>query len=294
MPSLIRVGVPAVVGAAAWALARQARTATVRDRLRAHDVRTTSWLPAAVRAPLLRSLERAGVQTEPVIAVQVWAIAVGAAIAISLPFGATFVIVVALVALVGPPAALFSARHRGRRRFDLALPDALRSLAADVRAGATLRGAIGRVSTSPSAVAPDFARIAARLRLGASVTDALHPWVVERSNASVRVVVGALGCVDAVGGAPGPALEGLAASLSDRVAVAAEARAQSAQARISAIVVGLAPLGYLVFSAAIDAAAVRALIERPLSRVCFLIAIGLDLLAVEWMRRIVRDPEDAT
>ncbi len=92
MPSLIRVGVPAVVGAAAWALARQARTATVRDRLRAHDVRTTSWLPAAVRAPLLRSLERAGVQTEPVIAVQVWAIAVGAAIAISLPFGATFVI----------------------------------------------------------------------------------------------------------------------------------------------------------------------------------------------------------
>lgn len=291
MSSLIRVGLPAAVGAAAWGLARQARTATVRARLRPQDERTTSWLPAAVRVPLGRHLGRAGLRTDPAEAVQMWAIVTAAAVVISVPLGPSFVIAVLVGAVVAPLVAMVLTRDRGRRRFELALPDALRSMAADVRAGSTLRHAIERVSTSRSAVAADFGRIDARLQLGASIEDALRPWLIERPTASVGVVVGALGCVDAVGGTPGPALDGLATSLSDRAAVAAEARAQSAQARISALVVGVAPVAYLAFSAAIDTSAMAALLERPVSRACFVVAVVLDLLAVWWMRHILRDPE---
>ena len=57
-------------------------------------------------------------------------------------------------------------------------------------------------------------------------------------------------------GAPPAAIDGLAASFRHRLDAVAEAHSHSAQARLSAIVVGAAPIVYLVFSALVDPAAV--------------------------------------
>jgi Flp pilus assembly protein TadB len=67
----------------------------------------------------------------------------------------------------------------------------------------------------------------------------------------------------------------------------AEARALSAQARLSALVVGAAPLGYLAFSALVDPAAVTALVDTGVGRVCLLLGLGLEALAGLWIRRIL-------
>jgi tight adherence protein B len=197
----------------------------------------------------------------------------------------------AVVVGVCPPAAVMLLRRRAEGQFEAALPGALRSIAADVRAGATVRAAIERLALTPSPVAADFDRVRRRLELGAGLAGAVEPWIVDRPSSSVRVVVGALSCTDEVGGSAATALDGVAASLSDRLAVAAEARAQSAQARVSAIVVGAAPLGYLAFAAASDRDAISDLISRPIGRMCVTGAVLLDVLAVVWMRRIVRTPE---
>ena len=67
----------------------------------------------------------------------------------------------------------------------------------------------------------------------------------------------------------------------------AEARSLSAQARLSAVVVGAAPLGYLAFSALVDPAAVTALVDTGVGRVCLVLGLGLEALAGLWIRRIL-------
>ena len=77
----------------------------------------------------------------------------------------------------------------------------------------------------------------------------------------------------------------------DRLSVAAEARALSAQARYSAWVIGVAPVGYVVGSAAIDPRSLHALIGTGSGRACACVGIGLELLGALWMRAIVRGGE---
>ena len=68
----------------------------------------------------------------------------------------------------------------------------------------------------------------------------------------------------------------------------AEARSLSAQARLSALVVGAAPAGYLVLSSLADPRSITDLVATPTGRVCFALGLVLETLAVLWMRRIVR------
>ena len=108
-------------------------------------------------------------------------------------------------------------------------------------------------------LAPDFARIDARLLLGAPIADALRTWARERDAPGVDVAAGALAMCATVGGRAADALDGVASSLRDRGAVVAEARALSAQARMSALVVGGTPFLYVGWSALADRQALHAL-----------------------------------
>ncbi len=57
---------------------------------------------------------------------------------------------------------------------------------------------------------------------------------------------------------------------------------------LSAGVVGVAPLGYLAFSALVDPHSVTVLVATGVGRVCLVVGLGLEALAALWIRRIVR------
>ena len=148
--------------------------------------------------------------------------------------------------------ALASARGRRARLIAAAVPVTIERIASELRAGGTIATAIGGLARSDGVLATDFARIDARLLLGAPMTDALRTWARERPAPGVDVAAGALAMCATVGGRAADALDGVASSLRDRGAVVAEARALSAQARMSALVVGGMPLLYVAWSALAD------------------------------------------
>ena len=88
--------------------------------------------------------------------------------------------------------------------------------------------------------------------------------------------------------APAAALDGLAASLRDRSEIAAEGRALSAQARMSAVVVGSLPVGYLVGAAFFDPRQVHVLTDSPFGLLCLLAGLILEALAALWIRALLR------
>ena len=280
------VGAALIGAAATLALARHAWRRPVAERLRADRPRRT--LPRLVRARLSRALDDAGLASTPEDAVEIWCTAGVTATLLGLAFGPATSAAFAVVVLLGLPGWLWSARSRRARLVATAIPEALERVGAELRVGGTVPTAVAALASDDGPLASDFARVETRVGLGAALPAALEAWARERSAPGVAAAAGALALSTSVGGRAADALDGLASSLRDRVAVAAEVRALSAQARYSAWVIGVAPFAYLLVAAAIDPRSLHALFGTNTGRLCVAFGAGLEALGVVWMRAILR------
>jgi tight adherence protein B len=228
--------------------------------------------------------------TEPEDAVIGWASGLAIAVVLTAaggggPVGAALV---AGGVLLAPFGVLRWGRARRERRLAASVPVLVDRIAAELRAGGTLPGAISRAADSDLPLADDLRWIDARARMGLPLADALAAWPRRREIAGVVAVAGALAMCATVGGRAADALDGLAAACRDRLAVAAEAGALSAQARASAIVVGGAPIAVLAWSALTGGSAIRTLLATPVGWMCAVLGIGLEVVGAWWMHRIIR------
>jgi tight adherence protein B len=189
--------------------------------------------------------------------------------------------------VVAGPAGAHLGRGRRRRRLTAALPGAVERVAAELRGGGTVRDGVRHLAHSDGPIAPELRRVVARTDLGLPFDAALARWPDESGVPDVRAVAGALAVAATIGGRSAAALDGLAASLRDRLGATAEARSLSAQARLSAVVVGTAPLAYLLFSVLVDPSTIAVLLGTGFGRACLALGLGLEALAGLWMRRIV-------
>ncbi|HEV8628110.1 MAG TPA: type II secretion system F family protein [Acidimicrobiia bacterium] len=171
-----------------------------------------------------------------------------------------------------------------------ALPDVLERVASGLRGGAAPLGALAEAAGGadlPEPLAADLGRVVERADEG-GLAAALDGWARERPLPAVAASAAALEVAVVAGGPAAPALDGLAAGLRDRHDAAAEVAALSAQARLSAIVVGAAPFVSLALSLLVDPRVAPTLIGTAPGRACLLAGIALEGLAGLWMHRIVR------
>jgi tight adherence protein B len=244
----VRTATAGVIGswATVW-LARRARRYAIADRFVARERHQV--LPPTLHARVATRLDRAAIEMPVEHVLQVWfaGIVVAALLSVGLagPSGALGACVAAMIA---GPAYVFARRNRRARFVTEAIPGVVDGIAAELRAGGTIATAIRGVAFGDSALAIDFQRIVARVEIGAPLDDALRVWARERPIAGVEALAGALAVCARTGGPAADAIDALASALRDRLAVIAEAHALSAQARLSAIVIGAAPIAYLAWS----------------------------------------------
>jgi tight adherence protein B len=134
----------------------------------------------------------------------------------------------------------------------------------------------------------DIARVVATTRAGVSLPEALRRWAASVSMPSADLVVAALALGHAMGGPQAGAIEGVAATLRDRSAVAREVRALGSQARASAVVIVAAPVAFGIVSVLIDPSVLTFLATTPVGAACFATGLALDALGALWMARIIR------
>jgi tight adherence protein B len=284
-PRAIQIAIGGAVLSAA--LARYARRVEVTDRTRALGT-GASRIPGFVGDRIEAALVAADLVPDVGAALQIWllgALAVGC-----LAGGLDLVFAPLAVAsvIVGGPIGLYAARARGPRRCAAELPVALELVASELRTGGTVMGALGALGSGEGPLTAEFARINRRCALGAPLDRALAAWAGERSDPGVSSAAGALVVAATTGGRAAEALDGLASSLRDRSEIAAEARALSAQARLSAIVVGSLPLAYLAACAVLDPRQVGLLTRTPFGLTCLVVGLTLEALAALWIRVLLR------
>jgi tight adherence protein B len=91
-------------------------------------------------------------------------------------------------------------------------------------------------------------------------------------------------CLGAEAGGPqARAVDGVAATLRQRLSVAAEARALGAQARVSGLVIALSPVVFCAVASSADRGTARFLLHTGTGQLLLATGIALDLVGALWM-----------
>ena len=194
-----------------------------------------------------------------------------------------------LAVLGGPPAVLWGRRGQGDARIERALPVALEAVARALRSGASMRQAVEETApVTPGPLGAEIAWVASQASRGAPLVTALEGLAERRPLPGVRLAVAALCLAVETGGAQARAVDGVASTLRDRLGVADEVRALAAQARLSAVVIGLAPIGFGAFAAATDPRTSQFVFHTGAGLALVCAGLVLDGVGWLWMNRLCR------
>lgn len=177
---------------------------------------------------------------------------------------------------------------RAAARVEADLPLALDEVVRSLRSGASLTQALAEASALPGPLGRDLRDTVFAAVHGDGLAAALEAWAAQRPLPGVRLTVAALTLGLDAGGAQARAIDGVATTLRERQQLGAEVRALASQARMSAVVLSVAPLGFAVVLAAIDDDVADFFLHRAVGTICLAVGIGLDAGAAAWMGRVAK------
>jgi len=177
-------------------------------------------------------------------------------------------------------------RWRGRRSRG-SLPLVLELLARELRAGNTIHGAVTVVARSEPEAA-SLSSVVERVAHGDRLGDVLDGWAVGLSDDDGPLVQAVLRLGLSTGVALADALDRAASTIRARAAFDGEIRAMTAQSRMSAVLIAVAPIGFLLVLSMVDPSGLVLLSSTPLGWFCLVTGIGLDAIGFAWMRNLTR------
>ncbi len=263
--------------------------ATQRDRMRVrYRANLRSRRSDEAFAPVARLLQRFGLDPESARESARLATVVGLLVLVGVG-GPLLALGLGAGALVARRQVARHAQRLATRRVVQALPSALDDLARSLRAGASLPLALQQVaSTTRGPLATDWRRIHRSLHFGRRLGEAADDWARQRPVAEVRLATSAWQLGIEAGASMATSLEGIAATLRARAEGAAELRALSAQARLSALIIGIAPVGFCLLASRADPRLAHTLFATPLGWALLSVGAGLDLIGALWMRHLAQ------
>jgi tight adherence protein B len=201
--------------------------------------------------------------------------------------------VLGLVAAVGGPVLVGAALRARRRRYAAGLrrgaPSVARALADAVGAGHSIRGALAAAATGVAGPAGHELRAAARaLALGEPTEEVLERLQQRAADPAWDAIVAGILLQRDAGGDLAGLLRDQAASLEAAERIEREARTATAQARFTARLVLLLPLGAAVLAELASPGLIGGLVRHPVSVWLVVMAVMLQLVAIVAVARLAR------
>ena len=237
-------------------------------------------------------LEAAGVPLKP----PEWLlIHIGATIGVGLlfmllsNFGWVATLLGLLIGFLIPFFYLRIKEDRRKSAFQQQLPDTLQLLAGSLAAGYSLPQAVDTVtreSAGPMAVELNKAIVEARL--GVPMEDALETIARRMNSVDFAWVVMAIRIQREVGGNLSEVLNSVAATMRERERLRRQVEVLSAEGRLSAVILGLLPILFIVYLTIARPEYLSTLITTPLGLVMCVVGLVLLIAGVFWLRKVVK------
>lgn len=215
--------------------------------------------------------------------------ALGAAMAGRLVAGLPGAVAGIAIVIVWP----FVVRRRRRARRDEAvqeqIAEAVATIASCLRSGRSVLQAIELAAEElDPPLGPSLRRLADRVELGEGLPEALEAWGADLRSQDARLAAGVLRLHRRTGGALASTLEELASTLRKRRSAARELLSLTAQARLSATILGLLPIGFFLFLSAVARQDLQEAYRSGLGASAIAIGLALQAIAYLWIRQLLR------
>jgi tight adherence protein B len=200
-----------------------------------------------------------------------------------------FATLAALVILaIAPPAALQFLAAQRRKKFQAQLPDMLQLMAGSLRAGYSLMQGVEAVAQEvDDPMGRELRRVLVEARLGRVLEDSLEDMAERLSSRDFGWAVMAIRIQREVGGNLAELLSTVAETMIARERLRREVRALTAEGRISALILGLLPVGLGLVMYASNRDYMNVLLHDGFGQV---LLIGSGLLACAgfyWMKKTI-------
>ena len=257
------------------------------------------WLVAAplqrsferIEAGLLKRLEDEGLFLQPILIRWILRVALVCGLLLLLvsawAFG-LYLVALGLILLAGRLGFEFF-RQRQLQSLSQAIPDLSDLLGSALRSGLSTRAALLAAEQSMKGVVRrEVSRLLRDLRLGHSIEDAFQNWGERRPIAAVRDMGLCVQLSAQSGGNLADALERHGESVRQQLAIAAKAKALTAQGRLQALVMLAMPPLLLLATAAMDPFVTDFFFKTGLGQMLIGMVLALELTGWLWIRRLVR------
>ena len=197
----------------------------------------------------------------------------------------------AAVGVVAAAPALVRRRRDGRLAnvVQEQLAEGVDVIASGLRSGRSLAQSVELAAGElPPPLGPSFRRVADRVALGDTLEDAIGAWALEVGGPDARVTAGVFRLHRRTGGALAGALNGLASTLRARRSAARELRSRTAQARLSATILGLLPVGFFLFLSVVAREDLQTAFGTSIGTGAVVLGFTLQACAYVWIRRLLR------
>jgi tight adherence protein B len=208
---------------------------------------------------------------------------------LALLLGGLFVgLVVFILAVLLPPAALSFMAGQRQRKFTSQLPDMLTLLAGTLRAGYSLLQGVEAVAQEvEDPMGRELRRVLAEARLGRPLEDALEDAADRMKSGDFEWAVMAIRIQREVGGNLAELLDTVADTMIQRERLRREVRALTAEGRISAIILGLLPVGLGLVMWSMNPEYMRPLFHDGFGQAMLIGSILLAVVGFYWMKKTI-------
>lgn len=236
-----------------------------------------------------RALERADLPLRAAEALFFYA--AGAVLVSLLAFalgGFTNFLIVAFLVVLVPPAAVNFLAGRRSKAFQSSLPDMLNLLSGSLRAGYSLLQGVEAVSKEvEDPMGQELRRVITEARLGREVEDAMEAVAERMDSADFAWAVMAIRIQREVGGNLSELLLTVADTMIHRERLRRDISALTAEGKISAIILGLLPVGLGAFMWMSNPVYMKPLGSTTMGHVLLGVALVALLIGFAWMKKII-------
>jgi tight adherence protein B len=192
-----------------------------------------------------------------------------------------------IIALV-PPAILSFLANRRRKQFDGLLPDTLQLLASTLRAGYSLMQGVEAVSQEVSEpMGRELRRVVTEARLGRPLEEALEGVAGRMDSGDFAWAVMAIRIQREVGGNLAELLVTVAETMTERERLRRDVNALTAEGKISAIVLGILPVGLGLFIYTANPGYMDPLFDQTIGKIMLFGSIALAGFGFYWMKKMI-------
>lgn len=199
-----------------------------------------------------------------------------------------FGVLLGLAGAIGPYMQVKSKQAKRQRRLSNQIPDALDLLASSLRSGHSfLRGLQVVVAQMDPPITEEFEHVVDEVRLGQSLEVALSHVTTRTGNYDLELIMSAVQTQLAIGGNLAEVLDNIAGMIRERVRLAGEIAAATAEGRMSATLLGGMPFAMAFLINMVSPGYISPLFHKPLGLAMLGVAGGMMLVGILVIRKML-------